>query len=343
MFEQLLLTLKSDMMMLCGPIMLVAKALAGIGCLVAAGMVSIKSMADNAPFNPWPYLKPISLGFCIIFFDTLVVGGLDGILQPIAKATSALAETAELKNFEKQDQLEDAKSKLTPNPQVVYYMTKEDQKSEEAGIENNGEIQPKDYDEIARKELAADVEYKKTWIMSILESILQVFSYAAKMIVNIIGTFFLIILGLLGPFAFAAACFPPLEGSFSSWLTHYITTSLWLPIANILTAALSLANNLLCEQQLESISVSGAVNSILMLAMMVVGIFGYFSVPSLANWIVQSGGSGSYARNMSRAGREAASSGGKQMLKARSGLGGLAARYGTGFKNVASIIANSNK
>lgn len=343
MFEQLLLTLKSDMMHLCVPIMLVAKALAGIGCLVAAGMISIKSMADNTPFNPWPYLKPISLGFCIIFFDTLVVGGLDGILQPIAKGTSALAEAAESNNFELIDQLEDVKSKLPPNPQVVYYMTKEEQKANEAVMDDNGEIQPKDYDEIARKDLAADVEYKKTWVMSVLESIMQVFSYAAKMIVNIIGTFFLIILGLLGPFAFAAACFPPLEGSFSSWLTHYITTSLWLPIANILTAALSLANNLLCEQQLQEATTTGAVNSILMLAMMVVGIFGYFSVPSIANWIVQSGGSGSYARNMSRTGREAVSKGASGISKARKGLGGLAARYGTGFKNVASIIANSNK
>lgn len=341
MFEELLLTLKSDMMQLCAPIMLVAKALAGIGCLVAAGMISIKSMADNAPFNPWPYLKPISLGFCILYFDILIVGGLDGILQPIAKGTSALAEAAESSNFELSDQLEEARSKLPPNPQVVYYMTKEDQKAEVAATENKGEIQPKDYDEIARKDLAADVEYKKTWIMSVLESIMLVFSYAAKMIVNIIGTFFLIILGLLGPLAFAAACFPPLEGSFSSWLSHYITTSLWLPIANLLTAALSLANNLLCEQQLQEASTSGTVNSILMLAMMVVGIFGYFSVPSLANWIVQSGGSGSYARNMSRTAREGVSKAASGISKARKGLGGVAARYGGGFKSVADIISKS--
>lgn len=339
MFEQLLINLKLDMMPLCGQMMIVAKALAALGCLVSVGMVSIKAMADNEPFNPWAYLKPVSLGFCILFFDALVVGSLDGILQPIARATSAIAEMQEVDFYAKSDQLEERASRLSANPQVVYYMTKDEQKAGETVAENDlEEVKPKDYGEIARKELAADIEYKKTWIMKILESIIQVFSYAAKMIINIVGTFFLIILAILGPLAFAAACFPPLENSFTNWLTHYITTSLWLPIANLLTAVLSRANCLLCEQQLEAVESTGAVNSILMLAMMVVGIFGYLSVPSLANWIVQAGGSGSFSRNLTQGGKKVASG---AVSKARQGIGGLTSRYGGGFKNIASIISKS--
>lgn len=339
MFEELLLSLKSDMMPLCGQMMIIAKALAALGCLVAVGMTSIKAMADNEPFNPWAYLKPVSLGFCILFFDTLVVGSLDGVLQPIARATSAIAEMQEVDFYEKSDQLEEKASHLSPNPQVVYYLTKDEQKAGETVVEDDlKEVRSKDYEEIARKELAADIEYKKTWIMEVLESIIQVLSYAAKMIINIVGTFFLIILAILGPLSFAAACFPPLENSFTNWLTHYITTSLWLPIANLLTAVLSRANCLLCEQQLESVDSTGTVNSILMLAMMVVGVFGYLSVPSLANWIVQAGGSGSYSRNLAQAGRQAATG---AVSKARQGIGGVASKYGGGFKDIGSIISKS--
>lgn len=336
MFEELLLNLKSDMMPVCGQLMIVAKALAGLGCLISVGMISIRAMADNEPFNPWAYLKPVSLGFCILFFDTLVVGGLDGILQPVARATSVIAETQEIDYFAKSDELEEKKSRLEPNPQVVYHLTREEQKADQAAMEGESELTEADYAEMARKELAADIEYKKTWIMSAVESILQVFSYAAKMVINIIGTFYLIILSILGPLAFAAACFPPLENSFSTWLSHYITTSLWLPIANLLTAVLSRANYMLCDSQIEGISVSGTVNGILMLAMMVVGIFGYFSVPSLANWIVQAGGSGSYTRNMTRAGGKAARVAGSKSAQGLAagwrGAKNLASRYGWGFR-----------
>lgn len=338
MFEALLLNLKNDMMPLCGQLMIVAKALAALGCLIAIAMTSIRAMADNEPFNPWAYLRPVSLGFCIMFFDTLVIGGLDGILQPLARATSTIAETQEVDYFTKSDELEDAKSRLAPNPAVVYHLTKNEQSAGQAvGVENEGELTEKDYAEIARKDLAADIEYKKTWVTSVLESILQVFSYAAKMIINIVGTFFLIILAILGPLAFAASCFPPLENSFSNWLSHYITTSLWLPIANLLTAVMSRANYMLCENQLEGLSTSGTVNTLLILAMMVVGIFGYFSVPSLANWIVQAGGSGSYSRNMTRVGGKAAQVGrdlgARGLSSGWAGIKNMASRYGSGFKS----------
>lgn len=337
MFETLLLNLKDQLMPLCGQMMVMAKALAGLGCLTAIGMTAIRSMADNEPVNVWAYVKPISLGICIMMFEPVVIRALDGILQPIARATSSIAETQEADYNERSDRLEDELSRRKPSDLLVYRMTRE---AGTVAEENVGELSRSDYEEMVRRDLAADIEYKKTWFMGVLEVVLQVFSYAARMIINIVGTFFLVILGIMGPLAFAVACFPMFESSVSNWLTHYITVSLWLPIANLLTAALSLAGRVLCEQQLESLGGTGTVNSVLMLAMMVVGIFGYFSVPSLANWIVQAGGSGSYARNMSHAGRYAA---GKAASGVRSGIRNVASRYGGGFKNVASIISKSSR
>lgn len=335
MFESLLLNLKSDMLPLCGQIAVIAKVIAVLGCLISIAMTTIKSMADLEPINFWKYIKPVTLAMCIMMFEPVVIGSLDGILQPLSRATSAIAETQETDYFDKSDQLEEERNQLKPNQNVVYYLTEDEQIADASAEEGKEEVTVKDYDEIARKKLAADIEYKKTWILSALESLLQVFSYAAKMIINIVGTFFLIILAIMGPLAFAAACFPILENSLSGWLTHYITISLWLPIANLLTAVLSRAQAMLCEQQLSTISETGAANSVLILAMMVVGIFGYMSVPSVANWIVQAGGSGSFTRNMTQAGKQAM---GGAVSGARSKLSGIAGKYGGGFKDVASII-----
>lgn len=339
MFEQLLLNLKSDMLPLCSQIAIIAKAIAMLGCLISISMTTIKSMADLEPIDFWKYLKPLSIAFCIMMFEPLVIGSLDGILQPLAKATSVIAESQEVDFYEKSDRLEEERARLKPNSNVVYYLTENEQKADKViGEEKVQNVTDKDYEEIARKKLAADIEYKKTWIMSALESILQVLSFAAKMIINIVGTFFLIILAILGPLAFAAACFPILESSLSNWLGHYISTSLWLPIANLFTAVLSRAQVMLCDQQLDSISVTGTANSILLLAMMVVGIYGYFSVPSISNWIVQAGGSGSYSRNMTNHAKQAATSvaGG-----IRNKLGNMTGSYGSGFKSVGDVINKS--
>lgn len=334
MFETLLLNLKEEMMPLVGQMALVAKVVAALGCLVSIGMITIKAMSDNETINFWAFLRPLSLGFFIIMFQGVVIRGLDGLLQPIARATSALAATMEIDYYEKSDRLEEERARERLPENVVYHLTRDRQDAARSSQdENNQELSTRDYEEIARRDMAADITYKKTWFVSILETLLQMLSYSAKLIINIVGTFFLIMLSVMGPLAFAAACFPVFENSLSSWFSHYVTISLWLPIANIFTAIMSKANSLLCEQQLEAISMTGASNQLLLLAMMVVGIFGYFSVPSVANWIVQAGGSGSYTRNMTRAGGEA----GKKTMRSgksvmREALTKMAGRYGFNFK-----------
>lgn len=37
---------------------------------------------------------------------------------------------------------------------------------------------------------------------------------------------------------------------------------------------------------------------------MIIGIIGYFTIPTVANWIIQAGGMGGYNRNLTNAGRK---------------------------------------
>lgn len=337
MFEALLATLKQDMLPLCSDMAIIAKAVAVIGCLISISFVALKSMADAQPIDFWAFVKPISIAFCIMMFEPFVIGTIDGIMTPIAKATSALAESQEVDYFDKSDELEDARAKEYPSSDVIYHLTKNQQAAQAKMSESEGavKIEEKDFQEIARRELAAEKEYKKTIFTSMLESLLDIISAAARIIINLVGTFYLLILAILGPLAFAAACFPMFENSISNWMTRYISTSLWLPIANLFTAVLSKAQLMLCEKQLEGISTGSAISTTLLLAMTVVGIFGYFSVPSISNWVIQAGGSGSYTRNLTSKGNQAMNKGASGI---QSGMGKIGTRMGKGFTSVANIL-----
>lgn len=347
MFEALLSSLKTEMLPLCSDMAIVAKAVAMIGCLIAISMTTLKAMADATPIDFWALLKPLSIAFCIMMFEPLVVGTLDGIMTPIAKATTAIAESQEVDYYDINDRLEEERAKEYPSSDIIYHLTKEEQAAQVKLSESDGEkIEEKDFKEIARRELSAQKEYEKTLFTSILEAFLDILSAAARMIINLVGTFFLLILAILGPLAFAAACFPMFESSISNWMTRYISTSLWLPIANLFTAVLSRAQLMLCEKQLDGISAGVAINTTLLLAMTVVGIFGYFSIPSIANWVIQAGGSGSYARNLTSKGGKAADKamhkggqyareGGRMMGK---GARGIASKITGGISAIASKL-----
>ena len=56
---------------------------------------------------------------------------------------------------------------------------------------------------------------------------------------------------------------------------------------------------------------------------MLIGIIGYFTVPTVAGWIVQAGGGGNYNRNINRT---AAKAGGFAAGAAGSGLGNIGGR-----------------
>jgi conjugative transposon TraJ protein len=322
MFETLLYSLKEDMLPLCSDMSTVAKALGVLGCMTSMSITTLKAISEVRYINFHAYLKPLTLGMCIMSFQPLVIGVLDGIMLPVGDATSAIARMQEVDYYAASDRLEDEMAREYPSPDVIYHIRGEGRSQVADGTEGAERIEEDDLREIARRELAAEKEYRRSIFTSLLESFLNVVSAAARMIINLVGTFYLILLAILGPLAFAASCFPVFGDSWSAWMSRYISTSLWLPIANLFTAVLSRANLMLCEEQTEAALTTGVVNNTILLAMTIVGIFGYFSVPSVANWVVQAGGSGSYTRNMTSAGSRGLDSIGKGAKTAAAGVAG---------------------
>lgn len=74
--------------------------------------------------------------------------------------------------------------------------------------------------------------------------------------------------------------------------------------------------------------------------LLIIGIIGYFSVPTVANWIIQSGGMGSSMKGVNAMGTKGAAMAGGA---AGAAAGNLAGRAGNAAKNVGGRLLDKLK
>lgn len=125
---------------------------------------------------------------------------------------------------------------------------------------------------------------------------------AAALVIDTIRTFFLIVLAILGPIAFAISVWDGFQASLTQWICRYISVYLWLPVSDLFSSVLAKIQILMLQNDISelqnnpnfSIEASNGVYIIFM----IIGIIGYFTIPTVANWIIQAGGMGNYNRNV---------------------------------------------
>lgn len=84
----------------------------------------------------FPLFRPFVLGLCIMFFPTMVLGTINGILSPVCSATSSLVEqqTFDMKKYqEEKDELE--REAMLRDPAKAFLVSDEefDKKIDELG------------------------------------------------------------------------------------------------------------------------------------------------------------------------------------------------------------------
>ena len=106
--HELLRSLYDEMMPLCEDMASVAKGVAGLGALFYVAYRVWQSLSRAEPIDVFPLLRPFVLGLCIMFFPSMVLGTINGILSPVCNATSSLVEqqTFDMKKYqEEKDEL----------------------------------------------------------------------------------------------------------------------------------------------------------------------------------------------------------------------------------------------
>ena len=81
----ILRSLYQEMMPLCSNMAGVAKGIAGLGALFYVAVRVWQSLARAEAIDVYPLLRPFAVGFCIMFFPTVVLGTINGVLSPTPK------------------------------------------------------------------------------------------------------------------------------------------------------------------------------------------------------------------------------------------------------------------
>lgn len=289
------------MMPLCGNMAGVAKGIAGLGALIFVAVRVWQSLARAEPIDVYPMLRPFAIGICIMFFPSLVLGTINGILSPVVKGTHQMLETQTMdmnKYRQQKDKLE--YEAMLRNPETAYLVSNEefDKQLDELGWS------PSDMMVMTGMYIERGMYNMKKSIRDFFREILELLFAAAALVIDTIRTFFLIVLAILGPIAFAISVWDGFQSTMSQWFTRYISVYLWLPVSDLFSSILARIQILMLQNDISelqnnpnfSIDSSNGVYIIFM----IIGILGYFTVPTVAGWIIQSGGIGSASRPMNQ-------------------------------------------
>jgi len=257
-----------------------------------------QSLASAEPIDVYPLLRPFVIGFCIMFFPTFVLGTINSVMSPVVKGCNNMLETQtfDMNTYRAQkDKLE--YEAMVRNPETAYLVSDEafDKQIDELGwsakdIATMGGM----YMDRAAHNIKQSV---RNWFRELLELLFQ----SAALVIDTIRTFFLIVLAILGPIAFAISVYDGFQATLTQWITRYISVYLWLPVSDLFSSILARIQVLMLQKDIQELSdpnfIPDGSNSVYII-FMIIGIIGYFTIPTVSNWIIQAGGMGNMSRNI---------------------------------------------
>ncbi|MBX9049630.1 conjugative transposon protein TraJ [Bacteroides thetaiotaomicron] len=297
--HEILKNLYVEMMPLCGNMAGIAKGIAGLGALIYVSVRVWQSLARAEPIDVYPMLRPFAIGICIMFFPSLVLGTINGVMSPVVKGTHQMLEsqTMDMNKYRQQkDKLE--YEAMLRNPETAYLVSNEvfDKQLEELGWS------PSDMMVMTGMYIERGMYNMKKSMRDWFRELLELLFAAAALVIDTIRTFFLVVLAILGPIAFAISVWDGFQSTLTQWITRYISVYLWLPVSDLFSSILAKIQVLMLQNDISelqnnpnfSIEASNGVYIIFM----IIGIIGYFTIPTVAGWIIQSGGAGNYGKNV---------------------------------------------
>ena len=299
--HEVLRSLYDEMMPLSADMAAVAKGVAGLGALFYVAIKVWQALSRAEPIDMYPLLRPFALGLCIMFFPTIVLGTINAVLSPVVQGTHTILEdqVLDLNDLQaKKDLLE--REAMLRNPETAYLVSDEefDKKLEELGWS------PSDLVTMSEMYIERGMYSMEQSVKNWFRNLLEVFFQAAALVIDTIRTFFLIVLSILGPIAFAISVWDGFQSTLTQWLTRYVSVYLWLPVADLFSSMLAKIQSLIIERDIEMLAnptyIPDTSNTVYII-FMIIGIVGYFTIPTVTGWIIQAGGAGNFTRNVNQA------------------------------------------
>lgn len=279
----------------CADLINIGRAIAGTGAMAYIGYRVWRHIANAESIDFFPLFRPFVLGFCISIFPQ-VIALMNGILKPTETGTLKLvdqtnASIERLLDKREKERMETKSYKMfgvndgAGNRALWMQYTHADVKSEGLFGRVGYNI-----------EFAMSKAYYnlKNWFRELISFLLQLLYEAAALCINTIRIFKMLILAILGPIVFGLAVFDGFQHTLTVYLARYINVFLWLPIANILAFLLGKIQEDMIKLDIAQMQQFGdsffSTSDVGYIIFMIIGIVCYFTVPSIANMIVNAGG-----------------------------------------------------
>ncbi len=337
--HEVLEKLYDDMMPLCSRLIGVGRGIAGFAATWYIASRVWGHIARAEPVDFYPLFRPFVLGFAVLIFPS-VIAMINGVMKPTVTATAAMVTDSDKAVAQLLTMKEEAIKKTAYWQMYV-------------GPNGSGDRDKwykynyADKKEGWLKSIGNDIKFAfakfsynfrnsiKQWIAEVLKVLFE----AAALCINTIRTFYLIVLAILGPLVFGIAVFDGFQHTLTVWIARYLNIFLWLPVANIFGGIMGKIQENMLKEDLHQIATNGdtffSTTDTAYLIFMIIGIIGYFTVPSVANYIIHAGGGNTLlykVTNMMSTSSRTIVGGGASMAKDA---------LGSGYNKISSSMADA--
>lgn len=292
--HQVLGQLYQDMLPLCGKLISVGRGLAGFAATWYIASRVWRHLVNAEAIDFYPLFRPFVIGFAVLIFPS-VIAMINGVMEPTVTSTASMVTNSDKAITQLLTMKEEAIKKTAYWQMYVgadgsgdrekWYKYHYGDESEgwSEGIGNDIKFAMAKFSYNMRNSI-------KQWMSEVLKVLFE----AAVLCINTIRTFYLIVLAILGPLVFGLAVFDGFQHTLTVWIARYLNIFLWLPVANIFGSIIAKIQENMLKVDLQQIAGAGdtffSSTDTAYLIFMVIGIVGYFTVPSVANYIVHAGG-----------------------------------------------------
>src|SRR5690348_3168172 len=289
--------LYDEMMPLCSQLIGVGQGLAGFAAMWYIAARVWRHLANAEPIDFYPLFRPFVIGFCVLIFPS-ILGLINGVMKPAVTATAAMVEGSDKAIAVLLQRKEEAIKQSNVWQMYVGESGSGDRDRWYKYTHDNADPSDEGFFESIGNDIKfamskASYNFRNT-VKEWMSEVLQVLFEAAALCIDTLRTFQLIVLAILGPLVFGIAVFDGFQHTLTVWLARYINIFLWLPVANIFGSIIGKIQEKMLEMDISQVQDYGDTffsnTDIAYLVFMIIGIVGYFTVPSVANYIVHAGG-----------------------------------------------------
>lgn len=344
--HQVLEQLYTEMLPLCSKLIGVGRGIAGFAATWYIASRVWRHIANAEPIDFYPLFRPFVLGFAVIIFPS-VIAMINGVMNPTVTGTAAMVEDSNKAITVLLQKKEDAIKKTDVWKMYVgetgsgdrdkwyKYTHPNDNPSDEGFFEGVG-------NDIKFAMAKASYNFRNS-IKQWMSEVLRVLFEAASLCINTIRTFYLIVLAILGPLVFGIAVFDGFQHTLTVWIARYINIFLWLPVANIFGSIIGKIQENMLKVDIAQVQDYGdtffSPTDTAYLIFMIIGIVGYFTVPSVANYIVHAGGGNTLLYKVT----SLTSNSSRSIVNtASSGAGMVADSFGNAKANMSGSMASNS-